>query len=240
MGPLRRVRPALAEIALACAGMLLGLGITMILGVLGLFPKAGPLGGAIGFVMGPLVTATGAAFYAWAARQVDLLTDARAESAPPRGTLAEALVWTAVGIAAALAGSYLLGELMTQLRFPVAEQEKILDITTAGRRGEATLELVTLTVSAVVLAPLAEEWLFRGLLFRRLLGRAGLPFAFLLSSFAFAAIHTNLAGFVVYAWLGLVFAETLRRTGRLWTAVAVHMGNNAFALALLLIAPPAG
>lgn len=252
MGATRRARPALAEIALACAGLLLGIAITVVLGALGLLPSGGPLGAAIGFVMGPLVTATGAVFYAWAARHLDLVggnewtarPDSRADAPEPwpapRGTAVEALVWTAVGIAAALAGSYLLGELMTHLRFPVTEQDRILEITSAARRGEATLQLVTLAVSAVVLAPMAEEWMFRGLLFRRLVPRAGLFAAFGVSSLAFAAIHWNPAGFVVYAWLGLVFAETLRRTNRLWTAIVVHMGNNAFALALLLIAPPAG
>jgi membrane protease YdiL (CAAX protease family) len=91
-----------------------------------------------------------------------------------------------------------------------------------------------LAVSAVVLAPLAEESLFRGLLFRRILERVGPWPAYVVSALAFAAIHGNLAGLVIYVWLGLVFAETLRRTGRLWTAIVVHMGNNAFALSLLV------
>jgi membrane protease YdiL (CAAX protease family) len=235
---MRRVRPALAEIALAFAGMLLGLALLAVLGELGLLPSAGALGESVGFVIGPAVTATGAAFYAWGSRHLDLFSGARADSSAPRVSLAEALVWTAVGLAAALAGSWLLGELMTRLEFPVAEQRRILEITRAARRGEATLQLWMLAGSAVVLAPLAEEWMFRGLLFRRIHARAGLPIAFVCSSLAFAAIHANLAGFVIYTWLGLVFAETLRRTGRLWTAIVVHMGNNAFALSLLLIAPP--
>lgn len=235
---LRRVRPALAEIALAFAGMLLGVGITMILGAVGLLPIHGPFEQSWGFVAGPAITGAGAAFYAWASRQLDVVSGTRAVSASARGGLVEAIVWTAVGIAAALAGSYLLGELMTRLGFPVAEQEKIVAITTDGRRGEATIELWTLAVAAVVLAPLAEEWLFRGLLFRRLYARVGAPAAFAISAVAFAAIHSNLAGFVIYTWLGLVFAETLRRTGRLWTAVAVHMGNNAFALSLLVLDSP--
>lgn len=250
MGALRRVRPALAEIALAFAGLLLGLGITLILGALGLFPSAGPFGRSIGFVAGPAITGIGAAFYAWASRAVDMQTgvhgwsglgevaDRRAGSAGRRVGATEAVVWSAVGIAAALAGSYLLGEIMTALDFPVAEQAKIVSITESARRGEATFELWALAISAVVFAPLAEEALFRGLLFRRLYTRAGATAAFVLSSLCFAAIHSNLAGFVIYMWLGLVFAETLRRTGRLWTAVLVHMGNNAFALSLLVFVPP--
>jgi hypothetical protein len=237
---MRRVRPAVAEIALAFAGMALGFLILGILAELGVVPRGGLLGDALGFVVGPAVTAIGAAFYAWASHFVDLATEERARAAPPRTGWLEALVWTAAGIAAALAGSWVLGQLMTQLDFPVVEQERIVAITEAARRGEATIELWALATSAVVLAPLAEEWMFRGLLFRRVLVRAGVPMAFALSSLAFATIHLNLAGFVIYTWLGLVFAETLRRTGRLWTAIAVHMGNNAFALSLLLIAPPNG
>jgi membrane protease YdiL (CAAX protease family) len=44
--------------------------------------------------------------------------------------------------------------------------------------------------------------------------------------------------FVIYVWLGLVFARAYARTGRLSAAVAVHLGNNAITLALLLLAPP--
>jgi membrane protease YdiL (CAAX protease family) len=51
------------------------------------------------------------------------------------------------------------------------------------------------------------------------------------SALLFAAIHLNLQGFVVYAWLGLVFARVYVVTGRLGAAVAVHFGNNAITLA---------
>ena len=238
MGALYRLRPAGAEIALAFAGMLLGVGVAIVVGMLGVLPSEGPLGRAVGFVSGPAITGIGALFYAWAAKQLPppLVTD-RAE---PAGLVSvpmpvvQALGWALVGVAAALAGSYALGELMTVLGFPVEEQESIVAITTAGKKGEATVELVMLGLSAVILAPLAEEFLFRGLLFRRIFARVGPIVAYAVSAVAFAAIHGNLAGFVVYMWLGLVFAETLRRTGRLWAAVVVHMGNNAFALSLLL------
>jgi membrane protease YdiL (CAAX protease family) len=85
-----------------------------------------------------------------------------------------------------------------------------------------------------------EEWLFRGLLFRRVSMRSGRALAYGISALAFAAIHDNPAGFVVYLWLGVVFAAVLERTGRLWAAVAVHMGNNAYVLAMLFSGVAAG
>ena len=192
-----------------------------------------------GFLGGPAIIAIAAVAYKLATDRLGG-NPARVHEPARPAPIGVALLVTLVGIAAALVGSYGLGVVMELLDFPVVEQPGILEITEAAKRGEATLEVVVLAGSAVVLAPLAEEWMFRGLLFRRLRQFAGRHYAFALSALAFAAIHTNLQGFVVYAWLGLVFALVLERTGRLWTAIAVHAGNNAFALSLLLFgqSPP--
>ncbi|MGB1015975.1 MAG: lysostaphin resistance A-like protein, partial [Nannocystaceae bacterium] len=85
----------------------------------------------------------------------------------------------------------------------------------------------------VVLAPIAEEWLMRGLLFARI-RRANPVAAYAVTALAFAAIHGNPAGFVVYAWLAIVFAHAMARTGRLSAAIGVHALNNVITLSMLL------
>jgi membrane protease YdiL (CAAX protease family) len=153
-----------------------------------------------------------------------------AAPAPPLTALGQVLLHLLL----AVLGSYVLAIAMHLLGFPVAEQPLVVEISTGPRLGP---EIAVLTISALLLAPLGEELLFRGQLFRRLAARAGLPAAYVTTALLFAAIHLNLQGFVVYAWLAVVFARVYVVTGRLGAAVAVHFGNNAITLAALLLAP---
>lgn len=137
-------------------------------------------------------------------------------------------------VVAALVGSGLLGWVQ-QLIFgvEVEEQETILEVV----RGGAPLELALLALSAVILAPITEEAVFRGMFFRRLIGNAGMVAAWVLPALLFALAHWNPVGLVIYAWLGLVFAHAYLRTGRLWAAMLTHAGCNAVTLSLLIYAP---
>lgn len=140
---------------------------------------------------------------------------------------------TGLHLAAAVLGSSALAFLMNLLGAPVAEQKLVLELVAAG--GPA---LASLTLAALILAPLGEEWFFRGLLFRRLRGEAGPWPAYVCSALLFALFHGNIHGLVIYLWLGLVFARAYASTGRLACAVAVHFGNNALTLAALVWLPP--
>jgi len=230
------------EVGLALGGLLVGTLVYVVLSAIGFLPSEGTLGRAVSMVAGPAITLVAALGYRALAKVIDenespLLGPApvRSDALFTQSPVGTAVVWAVAGIGAAIAGSYVLGLGLDLLGAPVEEQEGIVELVESFRSGGQIVPLAMLAVSAVVFAPLAEEFLFRGLLFRRIAARGySWPEAFALSAGAFAAIHTNPAGFVIYAWLGVVFAETYRRTGRLWVAVLVHAGNNAFALSLLV------
>lgn len=140
------------------------------------------------------------------------------------------------GVMVALAGSAVLGFVQEQLfSTEIEEQEAIVELVARGQAWELTL----LAVSAVILAPLTEELLFRHMFFRRLLHRSGPTLAWILPALAFSLAHWNLVGVTIYVWLGLVFAYSYLLSGRLWVAMAVHAAHNAVALALLLWLPEA-
>lgn len=224
----QRVRGALTELSLVFAGLVLGIFVLQLQG-LGLFSNVSE------FIGGPLITAVAAMFYAFASRR--MIQEPEPLARPSSSVSASAIAGgTLLCIAAALGGSLLLGELLELLGVPVQEQPRILEIVEAARSGEDRRTIVVLGISAVVLAPIVEEWLFRGLLFRRLMAHAGRPFAYIASALGFAAIHNNPAGFAVYFWLGLVFAVAIDRTNKLGASIAVHVANNTFAFAMLLLA----
>ncbi|PRQ09567.1 CPBP family intramembrane glutamic endopeptidase [Enhygromyxa salina] len=240
---------ASTEVVLLALSFVVGIAVLMVLMAVGLLPDAEAAGWS-GIVAGPVLIGTAALAYLGIERLM-----LRNQVAPTLGVLAHkgessqplvparerkgavACVLIALGgIVVALVGSGLLGVIQQQLfATEVQEQQAILELV--GRR--ETFELVLLAVSAVVLAPLTEELLFRHMFFRRLLHGSGPTLAWILPAVAFSFAHWNPVGAVIYVWLGLVFAYSYLLSGRLWVAMVVHAGHNAFALSVLLWAPNA-
>lgn len=106
------------------------------------------------------------------------------------------------------------------------------------------LSVVVLGVTAVVLAPIAEELMFRGLLLRSFLRKMSFWPAALLSSLLFALFHvyevSTLLGAVTLALsvgvLGLGNCYVVRITGRLAPAILIHATYNALALTVAVLA----
>ncbi|MCA9637623.1 MAG: CPBP family intramembrane metalloprotease [Myxococcales bacterium] len=221
--------------------LLAGLSVAIVFVVLAILISTGALPNpqhgeglqrALGFLYSPLSLLAGAGLYGLLSRLLDgevtppLLP---AEQPPP----AVAAVGVALlHVALAILGSFAIGLALQVVGVPVVEQTQVLEIT-AGGLGLRP-ELLLLAFTALIAAPIAEESLLRGLLFRRLWLQAGPRTAYLVSALAFAAIHGNLRGLLVYFWLGLVFARAYALTGRLACAVVAHVGNNAVTLAVLL------
>jgi len=101
--------------------------------------------------------------------------------------------------------------------------------------------LVGLTVMAVVLAPVAEELIFRAGIFRFLRGRAPRLVALVLPALFFALLHvdrTNLNGLVTVApltALGIVFSLAYERTGRIAVPMLAHALFNLHTVIFLLL-----
>ena len=100
------------------------------------------------------------------------------------------------------------------------------------------LSVVVLTLAVVVLAPITEELMFRGLLLRSFLRRMGFWPAALLSSAVFALFHVHQVDTLLDAVtlalsvgaLGLGNCFVVRITGRLAPAIMLHATFNALAL----------
>lgn len=88
-----------------------------------------------------------------------------------------------------------------------------------------------LAVLAVVFAPLCEEFIFRGLLFRGLRRDLTLPWAAAASAAVFAIIHPSL-GVVPVFGLGLAAAFAYERTGWLLAPVLAHAAYNGVVVLL--------
>ena len=99
---------------------------------------------------------------------------------------------------------------------------------TEGIQGVRALQ--TLAVLGI-LAPLAEELVFRGLLYGWLAGRWNNLVAFVISSLAFAAAHTEPVHILLVLPLGFWFGWLRWRTDSLLPTIVAHMINNTIAVA---------
>lgn len=100
---------------------------------------------------------------------------------------------------------------------------------------KSVLALVAIGVLVVVLAPIVEEFFFRGFLYTTLRRGLGTGAATLLVGVLFGAVHAGSTdpGFLVpLAVLGAALAELYRRTGSLLPCMAAHSFNNAIALSV--------
>ena len=96
---------------------------------------------------------------------------------------------------------------------------------------------IYLGIFAVVLAPVAEEFIFRGVLFPfvRQLGHPRL--AWIGVSFLFALVHGDMAIFIPLFVLALALTWLYEKTGSLFAPIVVHSLFNAANLVILLYAP---
>jgi len=102
--------------------------------------------------------------------------------------------------------------------------------------GVTALAITLTVVSLVLVGPLVEEIVFRGLLFGALASRTGVFAAAIIVAGIFGIVHGDLVLFPTLAGLGFVSALAYARSGNLWTSVSLHALNNAFGAGVLVAA----
>lgn len=120
-------------------------------------------------------------------------------------------------------------QIMPHLHLKPAQQESVqtleMAVSWVHRFG---LGLVT-----IVIAPIAEEMFFRGILYPAV-KRAGFPrLAFWGTALVFAGVHLNLVTFVPLVVLALGLALLYERTDNLWAPITAHALFNALNFVIL-------
>lgn len=92
------------------------------------------------------------------------------------------------------------------------------------------LTLALIAVGAVLFAPLIEEVLFRGFLYRNLRDMMGRPLALILSGLVFGLVHFHGDYILPLAGLGVALALVYEWSGSLWVPIIAHAAWNALTL----------
>jgi membrane protease YdiL (CAAX protease family) len=112
------------------------------------------------------------------------------------------------------------------------------EVVDDARLAVTGLDRIMVIVSLVVVVPVSEELVFRGVLLRGLWTRYGPGPAVVGSAGAFAFIHLldpNLLLVIpLFFALGLVLGYAVMRTGRLGRAVMIHAGFNLVTVVVVL------
>jgi uncharacterized protein len=153
-------------------------------------------------------------------------------------------LYVGLGLVLQIALAWLLLPL-SRLLFPEGQPpQEIADIIA---QADTALLGLGLVLAAVVLAPVTEELLFRGVLLKALEPK-GKRFALVVSSLIFSAVHV-LGLDLERPWqsaavvlpplfvLGLLLAWLTQRSGRLGPAILLHSGWNLLAAFVLLLPP---
>ena len=146
-----------------------------------------------------------------------------------------ALIFLPLGYALQMLSAFVM---MRVPHFNMEPQEQLpvhalrVSVSLAGR--------ITLGATAVVLAPIAEEVLFRGILYPAI-KQAGFPrLALWGTTLLFAAVHMNLVTFMPLAVLALLLTALYERTDNLLAPITAHALFNTLELVRLFVLQQTG
>ncbi|MFT5837263.1 MAG: membrane protease YdiL (CAAX protease family) [Candidatus Azotimanducaceae bacterium] len=88
---------------------------------------------------------------------------------------------------------------------------------------------------AVILAPIVEEIIFRGCIYRFLKSQTTISLAQVISGMLFSLIHANLMSFLPLLLVGILLAYIYEKTGSLLVSIWFHAFFNGFTLLMLFI-----
>ena len=92
--------------------------------------------------------------------------------------------------------------------------------------------IIPAVLTAVILAPVLEEIIFRGLIFNKLNSKLSTTAAIIISALIFGIYHMNIVQGLNAFVLGIVFAYIYSKTYNLWICIIAHFVNNLLSLIL--------
>ena len=193
-----------------------GVGAVVFWGVLqGVFLFVPPLAAI------PLNLGIAAAFVWWFVLRPRAMRDMRRRATLRLRGMGAAARW--LPALAAILVAHVLSYLVVVPRFLAFPSTANDPVEAYTRRPFGTLAIVVL---AGVVAPLLEEFLFRGWLQRTLERRHAATFAIVVTAVAFSAVHLDTFGFVIRLSFGLLVGYVAFASRSVWPGVVLHAAYN--------------
>ncbi len=155
------------------------------------------------------------------------------------------LVIVLLAVSACVFFNLAVNRVMSYLHVAYSGMAYITDVGGVGGPGSAvhvtggdTIRGVTnlwvVIFGTVIVAPVVEELVFRGVIFRRMRDNHGFLISAVVGSAAFGLIHFNLVQGIFGFFMGLVFSFIYERTHRLTAPIIAHASANVLNVLMLL------
>lgn len=152
---------------------------------------------------------------------------------PTRQTFLQRLGWIFGGWLTILLGE----QLLNMLNYVIYHQTETANNQAISQlMGSNHIVMIIMSFAAVVLNPIAEELIFRGVVMNFFFKDNSFWTPIILSGVLFTLEHssTNIISYLIYFYLGAVFAYIYRKTGNITNTMVLHAFNNLVALMALL------
>lgn len=143
--------------------------------------------------------------------------------------------WIAAGVLISISVGLVLRPITELANLKESSQEVVKQFERAQG-----LEIPLFIIGVVLLVPIAEELLFRGILLRSLMRRTSAGWAVMISAFIFSLVHV--AGdpgtyyyLPAFMALGLISGYRAVRTGSLSQSISLHIGFNLLASLFIIL-----
>ena len=90
-------------------------------------------------------------------------------------------------------------------------------------------------ITVGIIAPIAEEFLFRGVVFNTLKKRFSPVWTIVIQGVLFGVFHLNLVQGSYATLLGMVFGYVTYKTKSLWPAIIMHIVNNSMSFIITIV-----
>lgn len=159
-------------------------------------------------------------------------TDSRLHKVPPASAIFYFLSSIPLIVVIGIGWNYLLIYLAKQGLADMPTQQSFVEMIAQADSVWAT---VCMGFMAIVLAPISEELLFRGCVYRFLKGKIRPMAAVTLTSLLFALMHLNSAAFLPLFLLGMLLCRCYEKTGKIYVCVGFHalFNLNTFVITLI-------
>ena len=145
-------------------------------------------------------------------------------------TLSSLKAWGMIGL------TYLGIYIATNGGMSVMRMEGISNTTNQAAIENAHMNPFVLITVTVIMAPIVEELIFRGLLMGRVFNLDSIV-GLILSSLLFGLVHTpnSIGVWIVYAGIGFALGTGYRKFQKLEYCIIAHMINNSIAVSTMLL-----
>jgi membrane protease YdiL (CAAX protease family) len=145
-----------------------------------------------------------------------------------------ALLWAVLGIVL----TYLAVFVISNLKVGIVQDQSPQEVVEAFRKSSDVGFRILMGFMAIVIAPVTEELMFRGLVYGVTKRFTDRWFATIFSALMFSLIHQNVGIAPELFVLGVGFALAYEQTGSLLVPVFMHMYFNAFNIFMMAFLSP--